>query len=393
MTQQRNLLWRVNMNEFVQGSLFARDFLTESVAQFSDWRDFDDVALDACERALRGIFERFPTDRTPNESQTEDDLIWPVLGALGWTASLRQQNLSARGRDDVPDSLLFADDTTKDRANRCRQEWQRYEYGLAVVESKRWQRPLDRRSERRGEETAPSTQMLRYLRRVDDLTNGALRWGVLTNGVKWRLYYAGARSVSEQFFEIDLAAALGLPGHNDGLLALSEAERRHGLKLFALFFGRTAFLPDPASADPRSLHQRALEEGRFYEERVAADLSELVFKQVFPKLARAIAEAAPDAPLAEVRDAALILLYRLLFIMGSRNSVSIKLSSFGYCPNLRFFPQQKQWLTVQNRTVPSFVQRPDKITDFCMAESMAINARARGRAASITLATATAFSK
>ena len=24
----------------------------------------------------------------------------------------------------------------------------------------------------------------------------------------------------------------------------------------------------------------------------------------------------------------------------------------GYCPNLRFFPQQKQWLTVQNRTVP-----------------------------------------
>ena len=68
------------------------------------------------------------------------------------------------------------------------------------MESKRWQRPLDRRSERAGEETAPSTQMLRYLRRVDDLTNGALRWGVLTNGAKWRLYYAGARSVSEQFF-------------------------------------------------------------------------------------------------------------------------------------------------------------------------------------------------
>ena len=44
-------------------------------------------------------------------------------------------------------------------------------------------------------------------------------------------------------------------------------------------------------------------------------MSELVFKQVFPKLARAIAEAASDAPLAEVREAALILLYRLLFIL------------------------------------------------------------------------------
>ena len=300
----------MNIESAVQGSLFARDFLTESISQLSDWQAVDDAALDGFERALRSIFDRFPTDQTPNESQTEDDLIWPVLGALGWAASLRQQNLSSRGRDDVPDGLLFANEAAKGHANRCRQEWRRYEFGLAVVESKRWQRPLDRRSERQGEQTAPSTQMLRYLRRVDDLTNGALRWGVLTNGVKWRLYYAGARSVSEQFFEIDLATALGLPGHNDGLFALSEADRRHCLKLFMLFFRCAAFLPDP-----RSLHERALDQGRFYEERVAADLSELVFKQVFPKLALAIAEDAPNAPLSEVREAALILLYRLLFIL------------------------------------------------------------------------------
>ena len=305
----------MNIESAVQGSLFARDFLTESISQLSDWQAVDDAALDEFERALRSIFDRFPTAQTPNESQTEDDLIWPVLGALGWAASLRQQNLSSRGRDDVPDGLLFVDEATKDRANAFAEEWKRYEFGLAVVESKRWQRPLDRRSDRQGEETAPSTQMLRYLRRVDDLTNGALRWGVLTNGAKWRLYWAGARSVSEQFFELDLATALNLPGHNEGLFALSEADRRHCLKLFMLFFRRAAFLPDPATADPRSLHERALDQGRFYEERVAADLSELVFKQVFPKLARAIAEDAPNAPLSEVRDAALILLYRLLFIL------------------------------------------------------------------------------
>ena len=305
----------MNIESAVQGSLFARDFLTESISSLSDWQAFDDAALDEFERALRAVFDRFPTGQTPNESQTEDDLIWPVLGALGWTASLRQQNLSSRGRDDVPDGLLFADEAVKDRANAFAEEWKRYEFGLAVVESKRWQRPLDRRSDRQGEETAPSTQMLRYLRRVDDLTNGVLRWGVLTNGAKWRLYWAGARSVSEQFFELDLATALNLPGHNDGLFALSEADRRHCLKLFVLFFRRNAFLPDPDTADPRSLHQRVLDEGRVYEERVAADLSELVFKQVFPKLALAIAEAVPDAPLPEVRDAALILLYRLLFIL------------------------------------------------------------------------------
>ena len=303
----------MNLREVFHGSLFAGDLLAESIVRSADWTTLDDAALDDLEVSLRAVLARFPAASTPNESQTEDDLIWPVLLCLGWNASLRQQNLTARGREDVPDGLLFADEAAKDRANGFAEEWRRYEHGVAVVESKRWLRPLDRRSGGRGEGIAPSTQMLRYLRRVDDLTSGQLRWGILTNGARWRLYYQGARSVSEQFFEIDLAALLDLPGHNDGLFALSESERRHGLKLFVLFFRREAFLP--GETDSHTLHQRALEEGRFHQERVAANLSDLVFGRVFPVLARAIAHAVPDAPLGEVRDAALVVLYRLLFIL------------------------------------------------------------------------------
>ena len=151
------------------------------------------------------------------------------------------------------------------------------------------------------------------MRRVDDLTTGALRWGILTNGAQWRLYYQGARSVSEQFFELDLAALLALPGHNEGLFALTDTERHHWLKIFVLVFRREAFVA--GATDPRTFHQRAIEDGRFYQERVAANLSELVFGQVFPGLARAIAAAAPKALLPDVREAALILLYRLLFIL------------------------------------------------------------------------------
>ena len=194
-----------------------------------DWQELDDASIEDLEAALGAICDRFPAAASPNESQTEDDLIWPVLARLGWTVSLRQQNLSAYGREDVPDGLLFVDEAAKDRANRFAQEWKRYELGLAVVESKRWLRPLDRRSGKAGEETAPSTQMLRYLRRIDDLTTGALRWGIFTSGARWRLYYQGARSVSEQFFEVDLPAVLNLSGHNEGLFALTEVERRHVL--------------------------------------------------------------------------------------------------------------------------------------------------------------------
>ena len=301
------------MENLSRGGLFADGFLCDTIAGSADWKALDDAALDALERDLGALFARFPSEGAPNESQTEDDLIWPVLQRLGWTQSLRQQNLSARGRDHVPDGLLFADAAAKDRANALSEEWRRYALGAALVESKRWRRPLDRRSGVHGEETAPSTQMLRYLRRVEDLTQGGLRWGILTNGACWRLYWQGARSVSEQFFEIDLAALLTPAAPGGDLFAPAPEARRHWLKVFALVFRRAAFLPGAERA--ASFHRYAVDEGRFHEERVAGDLSAKVFERVFPQLARAIAAAAPDAPLAEVREAALVLLYRLLFIL------------------------------------------------------------------------------
>ncbi|PKP76388.1 MAG: restriction endonuclease [Alphaproteobacteria bacterium HGW-Alphaproteobacteria-3] len=296
-----------------RGSLFSLDFLNEAIRNLPEWKAIDDDAVIAFRDDLTSILSRFPTDKSPNESQTEDDLIWPVLQRLGWTASLRQQNLAAKGRDDVPDGILFADDDAKARANAHAAQLKSYEFGLAIVESKRWGRPLDRRSGSRGEELAPSTQMLRYLRRVDDLTSGELRWGILTNGANWRLYYQGARSVSEQFFEVDLSAVLGIEGRDGGLFALDEDEKLHALRVFMLVFGRDAFLP--GATDERTFHQRALDEGRFYEQRVAGSLSSLVFENVFPELVKAIAKSAPEASLDEVRDAALILLYRLLFLL------------------------------------------------------------------------------
>lgn len=73
-----------------QGSLFTSDFLTESIQRVADWNALDDRDIDQFGSGIRAHFDRFPISQTPNESQTEDDLIWPVLEALGWTQSLRQ---------------------------------------------------------------------------------------------------------------------------------------------------------------------------------------------------------------------------------------------------------------------------------------------------------------
>ncbi|PDT50854.1 MULTISPECIES: restriction endonuclease [Sinorhizobium] len=298
----------------IQGNLFTRDFLAEAIRQTPEYLGINDHALDLFAADLRQLFEALPIKQSPNESQTEDDLIWPVLSRLGWSSALRQQNLAARGREDVPDGVLFENESSKAQANTHPEEWRRYAHGLAIVESKRWGRPLDRRtSGKRGAEeaSAPSTQMLRYLRRVDDLTGGKLRWGILSNGARWRLYYQGAKSVSEDFFDIDLADLLAI--ERSGTPSASEATRRHGLRLFLTIFRRDAFVAEGPSGS--TFHRRALEQGRYYEERVSASLSSLVYDRAYPMLSRAIAEAAPEAPLSEVRDAGLVLLYRLLFLL------------------------------------------------------------------------------
>ncbi len=293
-----------------QGNLFTRDFLGVAIRDMPEWVAIGDAELDAFASTLRGIFGRFPVSTGPNEAHTEEDLIWPVLAALDWHDYLRQQNLAAKGRDDVPDGLLFGSAEAKAQANLNPEQWRRYGLGLAIVESKRWDRPLDRRaSTRKGaeEQGAPSTQMLRYLRRAEDFSAGKLRWGILTNGGRWRLYYQGAKSVSEDFFELDLARVL------DSNAGLAEEDRRHWLKVFLIVFGRRNFLHGDRYAT--TFHQRALEQGRFYEERVAKNLSGLVYERIFPELAKAISAAAPEAALEEVRNAALILLYRLLFLL------------------------------------------------------------------------------
>ena len=89
----------MNIDAAFQGSLFANDFLCDAITRLPDWQAIDDAAVGTLEAALREIFEHFPIAGSPNESQTEDDLIWPVLAALGWMASLRQQNLSTSGMD------------------------------------------------------------------------------------------------------------------------------------------------------------------------------------------------------------------------------------------------------------------------------------------------------
>ena len=337
----------------MQGQLFTQDFLTRGIKDTPPYQALDDATFARFKAALQATVAGLDAASTLNEAQTESLVIHKLLGELGWGEDFMPQvNLSGKRREDVPDALLFANPAAKATALPLKDD-QRYRHGLAILEAKRWLRPLDRGdiSEARDPD-APSSQMLRYLSRADVVSDRAVKWGMLTNGAVWRLYWQDARSRVEDFFEINLAVALALPGCQPDLLSVDEIAPDHTLKLFCLFFQRSAFLPQDWDNANRSLHAYALNEARLYEERVSQDLGARVFEDIFPQLAEALVrgdlrtpsqthttgygqfkrEKLTDAYLDEVREAALVLLYRLLFLFYAEDRNLLPVRDERYAP-------------------------------------------------------------
>ena len=278
------------------GQLFAHYFLTDGIKATPEWRA-SLAAFEAFRGKAKQVFDHFEGYDHPNEAMTEQDLIRPVLESLGWTDYLPQQG-TARN-EDIPDHLLFADAASKDRAATGPAAG-RYSHAAAVEESKRFGLPLDSRDTNDKVQTAsPHGQILRYLSTADFDSDGKVRWGILTNGGVWRLYDHRARPRATAYYEADLGAML-------------ESGDETALRIFHLLFRRESFtLQNGAIA---SFLEAALAEGRRYEEKVAQDLSKVVFESAFPELVRALADASGEG-LPQVRHAALIFLYRLLFLL------------------------------------------------------------------------------
>ena len=292
------------------GHLFTQYFLTDGIrqtperrAQASAFQDFRDAA--------HRLFHDFATNLNPNEHQTEQDLIRPLLQLLGWTDDLPQP--TAPGGEDRPDLLLFPDAQAKTRAGASQAT--PYLEGLAVAELKSFRTPLDTRGAGKGTKaSSPHAQILRYLATAETVTDGHLRWGLLTNGAVWRLYDQKTRPRATAYYEADLETLL-------------NADDEDALRTFHLLFRRAAFLRRPGA--DATFVETALAEGKRYEQRVAQSLAGVVFERVFPRLLQALANAA-DRPMPQIREAALIFLYRLLFVLYAEDRGLLPVNDAAY---------------------------------------------------------------
>ena len=282
------------------GQLFTHYFLTDGIKATGEWpaRVGASSTYDAFRQSLAVVYREFAHYREPNEAVTEQDLIRPVLELLGWTDYLPQQG--ADRNQDIPDHLLFTDAESKAQAAGRPNPGERYRDAAVVEESKRFGLPLDARdSDDRVQAGTPHGQLLRYLSTADIESDGNIRWGILTNGRLWRLYDHRSRPRASGYFEADLQQIL-------------DADDDDALRTFFLLFRREAFTLRPGST--ATFLESAIAEGRRYEEQIAQDLSGVVFEHVFPDLVQALADASGEE-LDKVRPAALVFLYRLLFVL------------------------------------------------------------------------------
>lgn len=304
----------------MSGRLFTDYFLTDGIKVTDEWQSsVEDIEGFATFKD--GASQRYDAlcgSGDPNEAVTEQELIRPVLELLGWQHYLPQQG-TARN-EDIPDHLLFADADSKQRATAEPNAGDRFRIATAVQESKRFRLPLDNRDKTdKVQARTPHGQIRRYLTTANDESEGRIRWGILTNGRVWRLYDHRARPRATGYIEVDL---------EDLLKPESEEE----LRTFQLLFRRDSFVPQEGAT--ATFLELALAEGRHYEDKVAKDLSGVVFERVFPKLVEALAdksdESLPNESLPDCRDAALVFLYRLLFVLYAEDRGLLPVSDSRY---------------------------------------------------------------
>lgn len=261
-----------------KGRLFSQGFLDRELKDTQPWQALDARQLDS----IKVVLESIVSGASPGgAANTKHGVIWPVLRCLGWQEGQRRQP------------------PKPGRAPVGQQQGQ----GLVVLKTTAWQASLDQGP---GHRPAPAACMVGDLRRV-----GRPRWGILTNGNCWRLYDGQARSVAQGFLEIQLLQALKYP---------------HLLRQFVVFFRPQALRCNQGG---NSWLGAALAAHGRHQGRIATAFIQQACHQVFPALAGAVAQAAPTASEAVVREAGLVLLYRLLFLLYGEGRGLLNSGAFG----------------------------------------------------------------
>ena len=191
-----------------------------------------------------------------------------------------------------------------------------------VLEAKRYLHPLDRVSQRETPGWFPSQQIQDYLNNAKD-ANGRrfFDWAILTNGSEWRLYTE--RSTVGAYFAFHLI-------RNGQFCSLDE------FRVFYTLFRAAAF-------ERNAVGRCFLDSVREQSLRLQADLEDKLRKRIFGVLEDVGTgfvdfqeNRLTEANFVEVYSNALVLLYRLLFVLYAESRGLLPVKSYGPGANRRY---------------------------------------------------------
>jgi len=252
---------------------------------------------------MRDLRELYDVEGPLVEGYDEDPLIdnWidKVLNILGFGTQVETTLPDGGG---FVDALLFEDDGARRDAAEVYLDTEDttdpFERGVGVMEAKQWDSDFTKRFSEQRPHRNVSHQIRHYLEKTPE----NIRWGVLTNGRKWRLYRT-KNYETQTYYEVDLPELL-----EDGDL--------EAFKYFYVFFRPDAF---------RGTDATFLDSVRSESETAAQELSEDLQDNVFTALrvlGRGFVETNdldidPDdeEALNELKKQSLVLLYRLMFVL------------------------------------------------------------------------------
>lgn len=303
----------LSAGDYNNQQLFSDHYLGTILRNRQDWQALAAQA-EPTMSAIADILAKYQPSNI--EAQVEDQLIKPVLLALGHTYEV-QPSLDTPENTKRPDYVFYRD-TAALNANKgaTLTDDLPKQGAFAVGDAKYWDCPLDKVERQRGagkstfaalsvnstgagagkaKERNPSAQIAFYI------LHTGLDWGILTNGRKWRIYHKSNSYKLDRFYEVDLPE---LVQSGDPLRFL----------YFYAFFQRAAF-----DAHPLGLAS-ILEQSAEYARGVGDTLKTQIY-EALRHLAQGFLDYTPNnlqsdpAALKEIYDASLIVLYRMLFVL------------------------------------------------------------------------------
>jgi len=281
----------------VNKKLFTRRYLDKHLPNSEVWQKEVEKAESAWNE-LKKIYEE-QKDELPNRRDNEEGLRDKFISEiLERVLNFKYEKEQPTPDASIPDYGLFESDEDRRDALDKRGKEDFYKNAIAILEAKAWEKKLEMKKAGGGikyDENNPVVQIMEYL------FHSKPKWGILTNGRRWRLYHQEASSNRDTYYEVDLVDLL-------------ENNNFDEFRYFYFLFRKEAY----TGREGRKYIDRVRTKSNRYAKEIGDDLKENVY-QALLWLSKGMVDVGtndldPREDSKKIHDESLIFLYRLLFL-------------------------------------------------------------------------------